>query len=94
MKCKRRPIIRSYDVPASPASATIWFSRDTVAFVIRPRTPVGFTISIGDSVSPTGFFSIGAAEAYSEEDMQLAEGFALTLAAASGVVVEVWTWEG
>ena len=89
-RCKRTPNIFTLSVPASPATATLKLPTDTVAFVLRPRTPVGFTIALeGTEVE---YFSIGAAETYTEENLSLEGPLHLVLSAASAVTVEVWSW--
>lgn len=89
-RCKRRPNIRAVAVPASPATVSLEFPSDTVAFILRPRTAVGVQIRVASSGE--AYFSLGAAETYSEEDLKLDEPLELLLSAASAVTVEVWQW--
>lgn len=91
-RCKRVPSIETHTVPAAPDTYTLHLGRDTVAFILRMRTPVGMTIGLGDT--PVEVFSLGAAETYSEENLGLEDELVLVLSAASEAVVEVWSWAG
>ena len=91
-RCKRRPNIFTTTVPASPATGILKLPSDTVAFVLRCRTPVGISIAIAGSPNET--FSLGAGETYSEENLGLDGELALELSAASEVTLEVWSWAG
>jgi len=90
--CKRRPFIRTYAVPASPAYVEISLPITTAAFLLRPRTAVGLTIAIAGS--PAEYFSLGAAETYTDEDLALQDPLVLRVAGASAATLEVWSWEG
>lgn len=90
-RCRRLPQIRNLDIPAAPLTATIELDRDTVAFVLRCRTPVGVTLAIEGN--PLDVFSLAAGETYSEEGMKLDAALRLVVSAASAVIMEVWLWD-
>lgn len=88
-RCKVAPEIRNYDLAADPATTPITFDADTVAFVLRCRTPVGLKIRLAGKGD---YFSLGAGETYSEEGLKLEDSLALEVSAASAAVLEVWSW--
>lgn len=92
MSCKRRPSIRTYNVPAAPAYVDVVFGPNTAAFVFRARTAVGLQVALPGSGG--SFFSLAASETYSEEDLHLDAPLELRISAAAAAVLEVWSWEG